>query len=386
MKGMAGMERMRVPFVDLGAQYASIGKEVNAAMGEVLRRGDFILGREVDLFEQEFADYCEAPFAVGVDSGMSALALILRGFDIGPEDEVITSANTFIATALTISMTGARPVLVDIDPESLTLDLERLERSITPRTKAIMPVDLYGHPEDMDAINEIAARHGLIVIEDACQAHGARYKGRRAGALGHAAAFSFYPAKNLGAYGDGGMVVTADPELVRRLQLLRNYGQSQKYHHDIQGYNHRLDTIQAAALRVKLRYLDGWNEARRLHAERYGSLLAGSGVVLPPVMPEVEPVWHLYIIRTRQRDELRNYLSERGISTGVHYPVPIHLQPAYADLGYRAGDFPASELAAEQMLSLPMYAELTDEQIDYVVDAIRSFIDEREPARTLIVD
>ena len=278
---------MQVPFVDLGAQYAAIGREVDAAMGAVLQRGDFILGRDLEQFEEEFAAYCEAPFAVGVDSGMSALTLILRGYDIGPGDEVITSANTFIATALTISMVGARPVLVDIDPETLTLDLEHLERAITPRTRAIMPVHLYGHPEDMDPINEMAARHGLIVIEDACQAHGARYKGKRTGSLGHAAAYSFYPAKNLGAYGDGGMVVTADPDLVQRLQLLRNYGQSEKYHHQVQGFNHRLDTLQAAALRVKLRYLDDWNAARRRHAARFSRLLSGSGVVLPPVMPGV---------------------------------------------------------------------------------------------------
>ena len=308
---------------------------------------------------------------------MSALTLILRGYDIGPGDEVITSANTFIATALTISMVGARPVLVDIDPETLTLDLEHLERAITPRTRAIMPVHLYGHPEDMDPINEMAARHGLIVIEDACQAHGARYKGKRTGSLGHAAAYSFYPAKNLGAYGDGGMVVTADPDLVQRLQLLRNYGQSEKYHHQVQGFNHRLDTLQAAALRVKLRYLDDWNAARRRHAARFSRLLSGSGVVLPPVMPGVEPVWHLYIIRTRERDGLRAYLGERGIATGIHYPIPIHLQPAYVELGYRAGDFPVSEAAAEEMLSLPMYAELQDEQIDYVADAVRAFVGDR---------
>lgn len=368
---------MQVPFVDLGAQYAAIGREVDAAMGAVLQRGDFILGRDLEQFEEEFAAYCEAPFAVGVDSGMSALTLILRGYDIGPGDEVITSANTFIATALTISMVGARPVLVDIDPETLTLDLEHLERAITPRTRAIMPVHLYGHPEDMDPINELAARHGLIVIEDACQAHGARYKGKRTGSLGHAAAYSFYPAKNLGAYGDGGMVVTADPDLVQRLQLLRNYGQSEKYHHQVQGFNHRLDTLQAAALRVKLRYLDDWNAARRRHAARFSRLLSGSGVVLPPVMPGVEPVWHLYIIRTRERDGLRAYLGERGIATGIHYPIPIHLQPAYVELGYRAGDFPVSEATAEEMLSLPMYAELQDEQIDYVADAVRAFVGDR---------
>lgn len=377
---------MQVPFVDLAAQYAAIKDEVVAAMSAVLERGDFILGQDVERFEAEFAAYCEAPFCVGVDSGMSALELILRGYDIGPGDEVITSANTFIATALTISMTGATPVLVDIDPETLTLDLERVERAITPRTRAIMPVHLYGHPEDMDPINEIAARRGLVVIEDACQAHGARYKGKRTGALGHAAAYSFYPAKNLGAYGDGGAIVTADDGLVHRLQLLRNYGQSKKYHHDVQGFNHRLDTIQAAALRVKLRYLDGWNAARRQHAGRYSQLLRGTGLGLPPVMPGVEPVWHLYIVRTPEREALRQYLGEQGIATGIHYPIPIHLQPAYRDLGYDQGDFPFSEAACEQMLSLPMYAELTEEQIGYVADAVREFAAGRGGVGALAAD
>jgi dTDP-4-amino-4,6-dideoxygalactose transaminase len=365
--------RMSVPFVDLQAQYASIEDEVDAAMKGVLKRSDFILGQELELFEHDFADYIGTRFAIGVDSGMSALTLILKGLGIGKGDEVITSANTFIATALTISAVGATPVLVDVDPETFTLDLERLEAAITPSTKAIMPVHLFGHPEDMEPIMDIANRHGLFVVEDACQSHGARYKGKMTGSFGIAAAYSFYPAKNLGAYGDGGMIVTDDPALCDSISLLRNYGQTAKYHHAVQGYNNRLDTLQAAVLRVKLRYLDEWNAARRRHADLYNQLLAGMGVSIPPCMPEVEPVWHLYAIRTDHRDELRGFLQERGISTGIHYPIPIHLQPAYQDLGLKEGDFPVSERDALRMLSLPMFAEMTDEQVRYVGAAIKEF-------------
>jgi dTDP-4-amino-4,6-dideoxygalactose transaminase len=373
MSIVAAERRMSVPFVDLQAQYASIEAEVNAAIKGVLERSDFILGRELDLFEREFADYIGTEYAVGVDSGMSALTLILKGLGIGPGDEVITSANTFIATALTISAVGATPVLVDVDPETYTLDLDCLERSITSRTRAIMPVHLFGHPEDMDPIMEIANRHGLQVVEDACQSHGATYKGRMTGSFGVAAAYSFYPAKNLGAYGDGGMIVTSDSGLAEAIHLLRNYGQTAKYHHAIQGYNNRLDTLQAAVLRVKLRYLDEWNAARRRHADRYDRLLMGSGITVPPRMPEVEPVWHLYAVRTDYRDELRAFLQERGVSTGIHYPIPIHMQPAYQELGHEQGDFPVAEMDALRMLSLPMYAELSDEQISYVADCIHEF-------------
>ncbi len=369
----ATQRRMTVPFVDLHAQYASIEAEVDAAIKGVLKRGDFILGQELEKFEEDFADFIGTRFAIGVDSGMSALTLILKGLGIGPGDEVITSANTFIATALTISAVGATPILVDVDPETLTLDIERLERAVTDKTKAIMPVHLFGHPEDMDPILDIATRHGLFVVEDACQSHGAKYKGQTTGTFGIAAAYSFYPAKNLGAYGDGGMIVTSDPALRSAIQLLRNYGQTAKYHHAVQGYNNRLDTVQAAVLRVKLRYLDEWNAARRRHADLYNELLAGSGIATPPCMPEVEPVWHLYAVRTELREELRAFLQERGIATGIHYPIPIHMQPAYQDLGLKEGDFPVSEKDAQQMLSLPMYAELSDEQIHYVADAILEF-------------
>ncbi|MDI3340758.1 MAG: DegT/DnrJ/EryC1/StrS family aminotransferase [Sphaerobacter sp.] len=363
----------RVPFVDLAAQYASLAAEVNAATERVLRGTEYILGSDVAAFEQEFAAYCEVDHAVGVDSGTSALELALRAFGIGPGDEVITVANTFVATAFAISYTGATPVLVDADPITHNIDPSQLAQAITPRTRAIMPVHLYGQPADMDPILEIARRHDLIVIEDACQAHGARYKGQRVGTFGHAAAFSFYPAKNLGAYGDGGMVVTNNAEVAETVRRLSNYGQREKYHHDHLGYNRRLDTLQAALLRVKLQHLDEWNAARRRHAARYAEVLP-EGVVIPAVPEDIEPVWHLYVIRVPERDALRAFLAQRGIATGIHYPVPIHLQPACQDLGYQRGHFPVTEEAAGQILSLPMYAELTNEAIDYVATSIREFL------------
>ena len=367
---------MNVPFVDLRAQYQSLAAEVQQAISVVLERGDFVLGREVSLFEEEFAAYCEAEYAVGVDSGTSALELALRAFDIGPGDEVITAANTFIATAFAVSYTGATPVLVDVDPQTYTIDVSLLESAITDRTRAIIPVHLYGHPAEMDPIMEMAGRYRLVVIEDACQAHGAKYKGKRVGSLGHAAAFSFYPAKNLGAYGDGGMVVTNDERVAGSLRVLRNYGQREKYHHMVQGYNHRLDTLQAAVLRVKLKHLDAWNAARRQHAKLYRELLAHSPVVLPVEASCAEAVYHLYVIRVEDRDGLRVYLQDRGVATGIHYPIPIHLQPSYRALGYKKGSFPVTEGCAEQILSLPMYAELTPASIEYVAEAIRTFVSE----------
>lgn len=367
---------MNVPFVDLRAQYQSLAAEVQQAISVVLERGDFVLGREVSLFEEEFAAYCEAEHAVGVDSGTSALELALRAFDIGPGDEVITAANTFIATAFAVSYTGATPVLVDVDPQMYMIDVSLLESAITDRTRAIIPVHLYGHPADMDPIMEIARRYGLVVIEDACQAHGAKYKGKRVGSFGYAAAFSFYPAKNLGAYGDGGMVVTNDEGVAESLQVLRNYGQRERYHHMLRGYNHRLDTLQAAVLRVKLKHLNTWNGARRQHAHLYGKLLAHSPVVLPAEAGYAEAVYHLYVTRVEDRDGLRAYLQDRGVATGIHYPIPIHLQPSYRDLGYEKGSFPVTERYAKQILSLPMYAELTPASIGYVAKAIRGFVRE----------
>src|SRR5467141_3148542 len=371
---MHSKQPQQVPFVDLAAQYRTIAAEINEATSRVIQNADFILGREVNLFEEEFAAFCEAQYAVGVDSGTSALELALRAYDIGPGDEVITAANSFIASALAISHAGATPVLTDVDPYTYTMDVASIESAITPRTKAILPVHLYGHPAHMDPIRQLAEQRGLIVIEDACQAHGTRYKGRRAGSLGHAAAFSFYPGKNLGAYGDGGMVVTNDPDIRKRLEMLRNYGQEEKYHHLTQGFNRRLDTLQAAVLRVKLKYLEKWNAARRWQAELYHRLLAGTELVLPSEAVGAQSVWHLYVIRTEHRDKLKQYLASRGIAAGIHYPVPIHLQPAYKNLGYKRGDFPVTEQYAQRILSLPMYAELTPELIDCVAESILSFL------------
>jgi len=374
----------QVPFVDLAAQYANIDADVNRAISNVLSRTDFILGQDVALFESEFAAFCETEYAVGVDSGTSALEMALMAYGIGRGDEVITTANTFIATALAISYTGATPVLVDIDPVTYMMDPALLERAITPHTRAIMPVHLYGHPVDMDPVLELARRHNLVVIEDASQAHGARYKGRRVGSLGHAAAFSLYPGKNLGAYGDAGIVVTDDPKTAETLRLLRNYGSTKKYHHMLRGYNRRLDTLQAAIFRVKLEYIDAWNAARRQHAQQYNQLLKDSPLALPVVADFAEPVYHLYVVRTQDRDALQAHLLERGISTVIHYPIPIHLQPAYQDLGYARGDFPITEGYAEQILSLPMYPELTPDAIQYVTQTIEDFVVTHEGVEMLI--
>jgi dTDP-4-amino-4,6-dideoxygalactose transaminase len=368
----------KLPFVDLAAQHAAIRDEVAAAMERVVREADFILGHDVESFEKEFARYCECEYGVGVDSGTSALELALRAYGVGPGDEVIVPANTFIATALAVSCTGATPVLVDIDPATYTIDVTGLADAITSRTKAVIPVHLYGQPADMDPILDIARQRGLVVIEDACQAHGARYKGRRVGSLGHAAAFSFYPSKNLGACGDGGMFVTNDMDAAKSLQMLRNYGQTKKYHHQTCGYNRRLDNLQAALLRIKLKYLDTWNNARRERAEAYGRLLRN--VVLAPVpAPYSEPVWHLYVIEINgaDRDGLQAHLGEQGIGTAIHYPIPIHLQPAYRGLGYPNGKFPITERVAESILSLPMYPELPLDRIQEVADAVRAFVTAR---------
>jgi dTDP-4-amino-4,6-dideoxygalactose transaminase len=335
-----------------------------------------VLGQDVKAFEEEFAAFCQADYAVGVDSGYSALELILRAYGIGPGDEVITAANTFIATALAITNTGARPVLVDVDPATFNLDPARLEDAITPATRAIMPVHLYGQTADMDPILSIASQHGLRVIEDAAQAHGARYKGKRAGSLGDAAGFSFYPGKNLGAYGDGGAVVTNDAQLAKRIRMLRDLGMRVKYHHEIKGFNHRLDTMQAAVLRVKLRHLDDWNSARQQVARQYGDRLAHLPIVTPYSPDWAEHIYHLYVIRTKDRDALQNYLNQAGIATGLHYPIPIHLQPAYPELGYQEGDFPITERYAKEILSLPMYPELTSDAVGYVANTIEAFLEE----------
>jgi dTDP-4-amino-4,6-dideoxygalactose transaminase len=360
----------RTPFLDLAAQRAALGDNLQRACAVALARGDYVLGEDVVRFEQEFAAYCGVRHAVGVDSGTSALELALRAHGIGAGDEVITAANTFVATAFAISHSGATPVLVDADPVTYTLDSSQLPAAVTARTRAIMPVHLYGQTADMAAIRAVADEHDLIVIEDACQAHGAREHGRRTGALGDAAAFSFYPAKNLGAHGDGGIVVTNDDLVAERLRLLRNYGEVQKYRSEIVGYNRRLDTLQAAMLRVKLPYLDQWNEARRAHAARYDALLSELPLSRPSMRAGVEHVWHLYVVRVSDRDAVREQLGARGIDSGIHYPVPIHLQPAYHDLGYGPGDFPVAERYAGEILSLPMYPELPDDAIVRVAEAL----------------
>jgi dTDP-4-amino-4,6-dideoxygalactose transaminase len=341
------------------------------AVEQVLDRGDFVLGEELERFEREFAAYCGTRAAVGVDSGTSALELALRAHGCGPGDEVITAPNSFVATALAISQTGAEPVFVDVDPVTYTLDVEQLPSAITPRTKAIVPVHLYGQAADMDPIIVVARAAGLAVVEDACQAHGARYRGRRVGSLGDSAAFSFYPSKNLGGLGDGGMVVTHDEETADTVRLLRNYGQRTKNQHEVVGFNHRLDTLQAAVLRAKLPLLDDWNEQRRSRARDYERLLHDSAVATPRVGERREHVWHVYAVRAPQRAALRGHLEKRGIGTGIHYPRPIHLQPAYSGLGLREGSFPIAEQLADEVLSLPMYPELPPESVELVAEGIR---------------
>jgi dTDP-4-amino-4,6-dideoxygalactose transaminase len=359
---------MNIPLVDLKAQYRAIKEEVDAAMRRVLESTAFILGQEVARFEQEFAAFSEARYVVGISSGTDALHLVLKVCGVGPGDEVITTPFTFIATAEAISMCGATPVFADIDPRTYNIDPTQIERRITPRTKAIVPVHLYGQVADMDAINAIARPHGLRVIEDAAQAHGASYKGRRAGTLGDAACFSFYPGKNLGAYGDAGAVVTNDPEIADRVRLLRDHGRRDKYEHLVVGYGNRLDALQAAVLGVKLSYLEEWNDRRRALADLYTSLLADESIGMPYEPEWSQSAWHLYVVRTDSRDALKKALAEHGIATGIHYPIPLHLQSAYADLGYRRGDFPNAEHAAETVLSLPMYPELSVEAVQRIAE------------------
>jgi len=373
---------MTVPFVDLQAQYRAIKPEVDEAIRRVLDASAFILGPEVEEFERAFAAYVGAEFCVGVANGTDAIQLALAACGVGAGDEVIVPANTFFATAEAVSTAGATPVFVDCDPETSNLDAGSVERAVTPRTRAIIPVHLYGRAADLDPVADIAARRGLVVIEDAAQAHGALYKGRRVGTLGRAGCFSFYPGKNLGAYGEGGAVVTNDAEVARRLRLLRDHGSPRKYRHEIVGYNSRLEAIQAAVLGVKLCHLDAWNERRRAHAARYRELLApleGAGALrLPAEAPAGGHVYHLFVVESGARDELQKRLSEAGVQTGIHYPVPVHLQPAYAALGHREGDFPEAERQARRVLSLPMYAELADSQLARVAEAIESAVMSRQ--------
>lgn len=364
---------MAIPLVDLKAQYRSIQPDIDAAIRRVVENTSFILGKEVQAFEQAFAQYCGADHCIGVSSGTAALHLALRAAGIGPGDEVITSPFTFVATAEAIWMAGARPVFVDIHPRYYCIHPDLIERAITPRTKAIMPVHLYGQPADMDPIMDIARRHQLLVIEDAAQAHGAEYHGRRTGTLGDIAGFSFYPGKNLGAYGDAGAVVTNNAELAERVRMLRDHGRRSKYEHEILGYGERLDALQAAILAAKLPHLETWTERRRALARRYHQLLVGAPVELPEEMPGTRMVYHIYAIRTSHRDALLQHLNAQGIGAGIHYPIPLHLQPSLRYLGYQPGDFPEAERASQEVLSLPLYPEMTDEQQDMIVEAIRQF-------------
>jgi dTDP-4-amino-4,6-dideoxygalactose transaminase len=368
---------MQIPFVDLKVQHEAIREELDREFRKVFEKTAFIMGPTLAEFEEAFARYCGVKHAIGVANGTDALLLALKAFGIGPGDEVITAVNTFIATAEAIVHAGATPVFVDCDPQTYTLDVSQVWAKISSRTKAIIPVHLYGQPADMDLIVELAKNRGLHVIEDAAQAHGATYRGRKAGSMGHVACFSFYPAKNLGAYGDAGAVVTNDDAIALTVRKLRDHGGVEKYRHDLVGYNSRLDTLQAAVLLVKLRYLDAWNRRRQENARLYDELLAEvPGVVTPKVLEGATHVYHLYVIRVERgsRDELQRFLRERGVHAGIHYPQPLHLTPALRFLGYTAGDFPIAERFASQILSLPMYPELTREQIEYVTTCIHEYM------------
>ncbi len=365
---------MKIPFLDLHAAYLELQEELDAACRRVLSSGWYILGGEVEAFESEFAAYCGARHCIGASNGLDALELILRGYGIGAGDEVIVPANTFIATWLAVSRVGAVPVPVEPDERRHTIRAEQVAPAISPRTRAVMPVHLYGQPAEMQPICELARAHGLKVIEDAAQAHGARYRGKRCGSLGDAAGFSFYPGKNLGAFGDAGAVVTDDPDLAERLRRLRSYGSAVKYRHETVGFNARLDALQAALLRVKLARLDDWNQRRRQVAIRYcEGLPRSSSLVLPHAAEGMEHVWHLFVIRHPQRDDLQRHLSAAGVETLIHYPIPPHRSGAYADCGFKEGDFPVTERISTTVLSLPMGPHLTPAMQERVMEAVASF-------------
>ena len=371
---------MKVPFLDLNSQHAPLRREFSAAIEEVIDCGAFAGGPFVERFEEDFANYCDCRHAIGVGSGTDALWLALLALGVGPGDEVLTVPSTFMATAEAITYCGAKPVFVDIDERTYTMDPSGLEAAITKRTKAIIPVHLFGQPADMDPILEIARAHGLYVIEDAAQAHGAEYKGRRAGSLGDAGCFSFYPGKNLGAFGEAGAVVTDNNELQEKIRVLRDHGQIRKYHHTMVGWNCRMDGIQAAVLRIKLRHLEKGNELRRSHAAQYDRALEGlEEIVTPHEDPYARHVYHIYAIRVRERDEVIRRLGEMGIACGIHYPVPVHLQEAYANLGYEAGSFPIAEQAANEFVSLPMFPELTPAQVGIVTESLQEVLSTLNP-------
>jgi dTDP-4-amino-4,6-dideoxygalactose transaminase len=371
---------MKVPFLDLQAQYHSIKDEIDDAIQKVLDSCAFAGGPFIEEFERNFSAFCGTGCAVGVSSGTSALWMALLALDVGVGDEVITTANTFIATAEAISYTGAKPVFVDVDNRTYTMNPGLLEAAITSHTKAIIPVHLFGQMTDMDPVMEIANSYGLPVIEDASQAHGAEYKGRRAGSIGILGCFSFYPGKNLGAYGEAGCVVTNSNDLARRIQKLRDHGQSKKYYHDLVGWNARMDGIQGAVLCVKLKYLEGWNESRRRHAELYNELLCGQDQLITPAEASyARHVYHIYALRIPKRDKLMSHLSENDVFCGIHYPIPLHLQKAYQPLGLQKGDYPVSEQCAEEYISLPMFPELAYAQIERVAGLVRKFIKKAAP-------
>ncbi len=367
------MECMKVPFIDLQAQASAIRADLDPMLEALIQSCGFVLGQSVSDFEAAFSAYSDCDHGIGCASGLDALKLALRALDVGPGDEVITAANTFIATTLAVSSIGATPVLVDMDTY-FNLDVEKLESAITPKTKAIIPVHLYGQPADMDPINALAAKHGIKVVEDASQAHGARYKGRRAGSMSDIAAFSMYPGKNLGAFGDAGVMTTRDEALAEQLRVLRNYGSNRKYYHQVLGENSRLDSMQAAVVLCKLKHLDDWNSRRRAAAAKYSEQLAGVGDLhVPKTADFAEHVFHLYVVRTARRDDLLAQLQANDIGCIIHYPVPIHLQEAYAGMGWKPGDFPETERAADEICSLPIFPHISDEQINHVCETIRGF-------------
>ncbi|MGB9692298.1 MAG: DegT/DnrJ/EryC1/StrS family aminotransferase [Candidatus Sumerlaeaceae bacterium] len=367
---------MKVPFLDLQTPHRELWSEIRDEFEKTFHAAAFVGGPHIAAFEEEFAQFCGVTGCASVNSGTDAIRLALLAMAVGAGDEVIVPAHTFIATSEAVSQTGARPVFVDIEPVTYTLDAAAVERAITPRTKAIIPVHLYGQCADMDAILAIAKQHSLLVLEDACQAHGAMYKGRPAGSMGHAAAFSFYPGKNLGACGEAGAVTSNDPEIIRKVKMLRDHGQSQKYYHDVEGYNARMDALQAIVLRAKLRRLADWNKARQRCAQHYSQRLAESPkIIVPRTLPHNTHVFHLYVILVENRDALQSYLAEHGVGTGLHYPLPLHLQKAYAHMGHKEGDLPVTERVAHTLLSLPMFPTLSVEQIDYVCDRILDWVE-----------
>jgi dTDP-4-amino-4,6-dideoxygalactose transaminase len=363
-----------IPFLDLKEQYEGIQDEILKAVANTFSTTQFVLGKDVAAFEEEFAAFSGGKFGVACNSGTSALHLALLAAGVGPGDEVISVACTFVATTAAIDYAGAKPVYVDVNADTLNIDVSKVEAAITPRTKAILPVHLHGQPVDLDPLVDIAKRHKLVLIEDAAQAHAAEYKGRRIGSIGDMGCFSFYPGKNLGAYGEGGIVVTNNEDYAKTMRMLRDWGQEKKYHHVLKGYNYRMEGVQGAVLRIKLKHLEAWTEARRQNAATYNKLLQGAGVTLPTEASFARHVYHVYAVRTPKRDALMQALQSRDIQTGIHYPIPVHLQKAYAEFGYKAGDLPITEKASSELLSLPMYPELRREQVETVCNAVQEIM------------